>query len=97
MEETKDDVIQEQTHAHETSPTHAQETSPEDKVASYMENENNGQVLSINLDVRTRWNSAYDMISKFIKLKGAIQQFSAFLKSVSGKKDFNRKKLPRSI
>ena len=65
-----------------------------DKVASYMENENNGQVLSINLDVRTRWNSAYDMISKFIKLKGAIQQFSAFLKSVSGKKDFNRKKLP---
>ena len=34
-----------------------------DKVASYMENENNGQVLSINLDVRTRWNSAYDMIS----------------------------------
>jgi len=28
MEETKDDEIQEQTHAHETSPTHAQETSP---------------------------------------------------------------------
>jgi len=34
------------------------------------------------------------MISKFIKLKGAIQQFLVFLKSVSGKKKFNRKMLP---
>ena len=56
-----------------------------EKVGSYIENQN-GQVLMIHLDVRTRWNSAYEMISKCIKLKGSIQQFLAFPKSVSGKK-----------
>ena len=56
-----------------------------EKVGSYIENQN-GQVLMIHLNVRTMWNSAYEMISKFIKLKCAIQQFLAFPKSVSWKK-----------
>jgi hypothetical protein len=34
------------------------------------------------------------MVAKFIKLKGAIQHFLMFLKSVNGKREFSKKKLP---
>lgn len=42
-----------------------------EKVGSYLEQQN--RVLMVPLDVRTRWNSTYDRVAKFIKLKGAIQ------------------------
>jgi hypothetical protein len=42
--------------------------------------------MMVNLDVRTRWNSAYDMVAKFIKLKGAIQHFCQWKTGVSQEK-----------
>ena len=64
-----------------------------EKVQSYLK-EQNGRVLMVTLDVRTRWNSTFDMLMKFIQLKDGIQQFLVHLKSMNGKREFNRKCLP---
>lgn len=50
--------------------------------------------VSLLLDVRTRWSSTEIMISRFVRLKEAIIQFSFYLKTQQGKKEFNKKVLP---
>ena len=42
----------------------------------------------VTLDVRTRWNFAYDMILKFLSLKDAIEQFLVFLSTSAGRREF---------
>ena len=53
------------------------------------------KTLGLELDVRTRWNSTYKMLVQFIRLKTALKSFLDFLKSPEGKKEFNRKALPK--
>ncbi len=60
-----------------------------EKVGSFLELQN-VRVVVVTLDVRcTRCNSAHDMILKSIQMKDAIYQFLVFLKSVSGRRDFD--------
>lgn len=54
----------------------------------------NGETTAVVLDVRTRWNSALDMVQKFLKLKNPIEQFLAFLSTSQGKREFLSKTLP---
>jgi hypothetical protein len=64
-----------------------------EKVQSYLK-EQNGCILMVTLDVCTCWNSTFDMLMKFIQLNDGIQQFLVHLKSMNGKREFNRKYLP---
>ena len=48
----------------------------------------------VTLDVRTSWNSTFNMLTKFIQLKDGIQQFSIHLKSMNWKREYNKKSLP---
>jgi uncharacterized lipoprotein YehR (DUF1307 family) len=50
--------------------------------------------LCIDLDVKTRWNSTYRMLVKFITLKTAVKSFLDFLKSPEGRSEFRNKSLP---
>jgi hypothetical protein len=55
---------------------------------------NNRDTINILLNVRTRWNSALDMLTSMLKLRKGIQSFAHYLKTVDGRKEFNYKKLP---
>ena len=50
--------------------------------------------VTLLLDVRTRWNSALDMIQSVLKIKSALVTFLLHLSTTDGRKEFNRKKLP---
>ena len=52
------------------------------------------QTLSLELDVRTRWNSTFFMLEKFIKLKTSIRIFLEVLLSSDGQREFRNKSLP---
>lgn len=52
------------------------------------------ETLAVVLDVRTRWNSALDMIQKFLTMKNPLEQFLAFLLTSQGKREFSSKSLP---
>lgn len=54
----------------------------------------NGNAHTLDLDVRTRWNSTLSMLLKFVKLKTSLCIFLQYLKSAEGKREFNRKRLP---
>ena len=62
-----------------------------EKLSSYC---SNNETLGIVLDVQTRWNSALDMIQKFLKLKNPVEQFLAFLVTSQGRWEFSSKSLP---
>ena len=51
--------------------------------------------LGVELDFRTRWNSTYKMLVKLIRLKTQLKRFLDYLTSPEGKREFNRKILPR--
>ena len=57
-------------------------------------NDANSPLLTLVLDVATRWNSAYDMLTKMWRHKDSITSFLNFLKTAAGKSEFGRKKLP---
>jgi hypothetical protein len=50
--------------------------------------------ITVLLDVRTRWNSALDMLMSTLKWKTALVTSLHHLKSADRKKAFNRKTLP---
>ena len=50
--------------------------------------------IHISLDVKTRWNSALDMLQSLIKMKIGLQSFVHYVNTSAGKKEFNYKKLP---
>ena len=52
------------------------------------------QPVALQLDVQTRWNSALVMLRKALRLKDEVCTFLHHLTTSSGKKDFNRVKLP---
>jgi len=52
------------------------------------------KTLALDLDGRTMWNSTYAMIWKALRLKDEICMFTNHLTTSTGKKEFNRKKLP---
>ena len=58
-----------------------------EKITSYLGSKGEKMIM-VTLDVRTRWNSAYDMILKFLSLKDAIDQFLVFLSTSSGRREF---------
>jgi len=58
-----------------------------EKITSYLGSKGE-KLIMVTLDVRTRWNSAYDMILKFLSLKDAIEQFLVFLSTSSGRREF---------
>ena len=51
-------------------------------------------LLTLVLDVSTRWNSAYDMLTKILKHKDSIISFLHYLKTSAGRREFSNKKLP---
>ena len=57
---------------------------------------NNRDTVSVLLDVRTRWNSALDMLLSMLKIKPALVTFLLHLETSDGRKEFHNKKL-RSI
>ena len=59
-----------------------------------MARSNNRDTIHISLDVRTRWNSALEMLANMLKLKSAIMSFVHHLNTVDGKREFNYKKIP---
>jgi hypothetical protein len=56
---------------------------------------NNRDTVTVVLDVRTRWNSALDMLMSMLKLKPAFVTFMLHLETSDGKREFNRKGLPK--
>ena len=46
------------------------------------------RILSVHLDVRTRWNSTYLMLRRMLKLQTIITQFQVYYKSAEGKRNF---------
>lgn len=46
------------------------------------------------MDVRTRWSSTEVMTSRFVQLKQPVYEFLVFVKSPTGKKELNKKRLP---
>ena len=59
-----------------------------------MSKSNNRDTIHVSLDVRTRWNSALEMLASLLKLKSGLQSFAHYLKTSDGKKEFSYKKLP---
>ena len=55
----------------------------------------NRDTFTLLLDVRTRWNSALDMLLSMLKLKAPLGTFLLHLTTAEGKKEFNQKKLPQ--
>lgn len=47
------------------------------------------QDISIGLDCPTRWNSCWDMMSRFMELKIALSHFFSYLATDAGRKEFN--------
>ena len=52
------------------------------------------QSLTIDLDVRTRWNLTFFMLQKFLKLKTSLRIFLEVLMSSDGQREFRNKSLP---
>jgi len=52
------------------------------------------QSLSVDLDVKTRRNSKFHMLQKFIKLKKSIRIFFEIVLSSEGQREFRNKSLP---
>jgi hypothetical protein len=50
--------------------------------------------VTIELDVRTRWNSALDMLTSILELKTSFVTFLHHLRTSEGKEEFNRQTLP---
>ena len=50
------------------------------------------RILSVHLDVRTRWNSTYLMLRRMLKLQTIITQFQVYYKSAEGKRNFRSSK-----
>ena len=59
-----------------------------------MAKSNNSETIHISLDVRTRWNSALEMLASLIRLKTGVHSFVHYLKTTDGKKEFSNKILP---
>lgn len=57
-------------------------------------NDADSSLLTMVLDVATRWNSAYDMLTKMLRHKDSIISFLNFLKTAAGRSEFGQKKLP---
>jgi hypothetical protein len=53
----------------------------------HMAKSNNHDTINILLDVRTRWNSASEMLTSMLKLKMGLQSFIHYLKTVDGRKE----------
>jgi len=68
------------------------ENSPKvkEKITAYLSSKGENLIM-VALDVRTRWNSTYDMILKFLSLKDAIEQFLVFLSTSAGRREFSEK------
>jgi hypothetical protein len=56
---------------------------------------NKGDTVSIQLDVRTRWNSALDIFESMLRLKGAFVTFLQYLRTSERKKEFYRQTHPQ--
>ena len=52
----------------------------------------NRHTIHVSLDVRTRWNSALEMLTSLLKLKSGLQKFAHYLKTSDGKKKLSYKK-----
>ena len=52
-----------------------------------MAKSNNSETIHISLDVRTRWNSALEMLASLIRLKTGVNSFVHYLKTTDGKKN----------
>ena len=61
-----------------------------EKITAYLGSKGENLIM-VTLDVRTRWNSGYDMILKFLSLKDAIEQFLVFLSTSAGRREFSEK------
>ena len=53
---------------------------------------NSTNVVNVELDVRTCWNSTLCMLLKLVRLKTSICIFLQYLKSPEGKQEFNQKR-----
>jgi len=51
----------------------------------------NSPLLTLVLDVSTRWNSAYDMLTKILRHKDSIFSFLNYLKTSAGRREFSQK------
>ena len=56
--------------------------------------QNTNGPVSVDLDVRTRWNSTLHMLQKLLQMRTPLCIFLQYLKSPEGKREFNHKKLP---
>jgi hypothetical protein len=65
-----------------------------EKLLQFGGSSSNRDTITVLLDVRTRWNSALDMLMSMMKLKAAFVTFLYHLGTSDGKKEFNRKVLP---
>ena len=65
-----------------------------EKFHSIQQAQSPGLPLTLDLDVRTRWNSTFTMIEKLMRLRTSITIFLQYLKSPEGKREFNRVSLP---
>ena len=46
------------------------------------------RVLSVHLDIRTRWKSTYLMLRRMLKLQISITQFQLYFRRAEGKRNF---------
>ena len=56
--------------------------------------QNTNDPVSVDLDVKTRWNSTLHMLQKLMRMKTSLCIFMQYLKLPDGKREFNHKKLP---
>jgi hypothetical protein len=68
-----------------------------EKVGNIEKTNGNKSSVSLDLDVRTRWNSTLHMLQKLVRMKTSLCIFMHYLKSPEGKHEFNYKKLPTML
>lgn len=64
-----------------------------EKLESLQQQLGSDDKLKVKLDVRTRWNSTLEMLTRTIQLMGPINDFLAFYNSAAGKREYKGTKM----
>jgi len=67
----------------EKLPSFKKSTKCEELLKKIQVLQNIDVVLNVRLDVRTRWNSTYHMITRMTKMMSSIVQYESFYKMLS--------------